>query len=165
MDEAGFTHALPTPAIDNGVSGSFLVTDFIANTSTPVSGVAINFDGELAGVRADSTYLFDSSLRLQGMLQTSAGNSGIDFHPQNAGIPAPGPSGGTHLFFAASSQPQVEVYNTNFYARCLVVPTRDPVIGPIKSAPTGGGNVVIVGATAHGVVILRVTATQLAACS
>jgi hypothetical protein len=165
VDEAGVTHALPTPAIDNGVSGSFLVTDFIANTSTPVSGVAINFDGELAGVRADSTYLFDSSLRLQGMLQTSAGNSGIDFHPQNAGIPAPGPTGGSHLFFAASSQPQVEVYNTNFYSRCLVVPTRDAVIGPIKSAPTGGGNIVIVGATAHGVVILRVTAAQLAACS
>ena len=63
------------------------------------------------------------------------------------------------------SQPQVEVYNTNFYARCLVVPTRDPVIGPIKSAPTGAGNMVLVGATAHGVVIVTVTAAQLAACS
>jgi len=165
IDANGITHALPIPTEDNGVSGSFLVTDFIANTSTPVSGVAINFDGELAGVRADSTYLFDNSLRLQGLLQTSAGNSGIDFHPQNAGIPAPGPSGGTHLFFAASSQPQVEVYNTNFYSRCLVVPTRDPVVGPIKSAPIGAGNVVIVGATAHGVVILTVTAAQLSACS
>jgi hypothetical protein len=164
-DKFGNLQNLPIPVIDDGVSGSFLVTDFIANTATPVTGVAINFDGELAGVRADSTYLFDNSLRLQGLLQTSAGNAGIDFHPQNAGIPAPGPSGGTHLFFAASNQPQVEVYNTNFYARCLVVPTRDPVIGPIKSAPTGGGNVVIVGATAHGVVILRVTAAQLAACA
>jgi hypothetical protein len=162
-DNFGVTHALPVPAIDNGVSGSFLVTDFIANTSTPVSGVAINFDGELAGVRADSTYLFDSSLRLQGMLQTSAGNAGIDFHPQNAGIPLPGPSGGTHLFFAASNQPQVEVYNTNFYSRCLVVPTRDPVIGPIKSAPRGT-DVVLVGATAHGVVIVTVTQAQLLAC-
>ncbi len=165
VDKFGVSHVLPVPVIDDGVSGSFLVTDFIANTSTPVSGVAINFDGELAGVRADSTYLFDNSLRLQGMLQTSAGNAGIDFHPQNAGIPSPGPSGGTHLFFAASNQPQVEVYNTNFYSRCLVVPTRDPVIGPIKSAPTGGGNIVLVGATAHGVVILRVTAAQLTACS
>lgn len=163
--DKGHTYALPVSDIDAGVSGSFLVTDFIANTSTPVTGVAINFDGELAGVRADSTYLFDNSLRLQGMLQTSAGNAGIDFHPRNAGIPAPGPTGGTNLFFAASNQPQVEVYNTNFYARCLVVPTRDPVIGPIKSAPTGLGNVVLVGATAHGVVILRVTAAQLAACS
>jgi hypothetical protein len=163
--DKGHTYALPTPDIDVGVSGSFLVTDFIANTSTPVTGVAINFDGELAGVRADSTYLFDNSLRLQGLLQTSSGNAGIDFHPQNAGIPAPGATGGTRLFFAASNQPQVEVYNTNFYARCLVVPTRDPVIGPIKSAPTGGGNIVIVGATAHGVVILRVTAAQLAACA
>ena len=163
--DKGHTYGIPIPVVDNGVSGSFFVTDFIANTSTPVSGVAINFDGELAGVRADSTYLFDNSLRLQGMLQTSAGNAGIDFHPQNAGIPAPGPSGGTHLFFAASNQPQVEVYNTNFYARCLVVPTRDPVIGPIKSAPIGAGNVVLVGATAHGVVILTVTAAQLAACS
>ena len=163
--DKGHTYALPVPDIDAGVSGSFLVTDFIANTSTPVSGVAINFDGELAGVRADSTYLFDNSLRLQGMLQTSSGNAGIDFHPQNAGIPQPGPSGGTHLFFAASNQPQIEVYNTNFYARCLVVPTRDPVIGPIKSAPIGAGNVVLVGATAHGVVIVTVTASQLSACS
>ena len=163
--DKGHTYGLPVADIDAGVSGSFLVTDFIANTSTPVSGVAINFDGELAGVRADSTYLFDNTLRLQGMLQTSAGNAGIDFHPANAGIPAPGPSGGTHLFFAASNQPQVEVYNTNFYARCLVVPTRDPVIGPIKSAPIGAGNVVLVGATAHGVVILTVTAAQLLACS
>jgi hypothetical protein len=163
--DKGHTYALPTPTIDAGVSGSFLVTDFIANTATPVTGAAINFDGELAGVRADSTYLFDNTLRLQGLLQTSSGNSGIDFHPQNAGIPLPGPSGGTHLFFAASSQPQVEVYNTNFYSRCLVVPTRDPVVGPIKSAPIGAGNVVIVGATAHGVVILTVTAAQLAACS
>jgi hypothetical protein len=163
--DKGHTYGLPVSDIDAGVSGSFLVTDFIANTSTPVTGVAINFDGELAGVRADSTYLFDNSLRLQGMLQTSAGNAGIDFHPQNAGIPLPGPSGGTHLFFAASNQPQVEVYNTNFYSRCLVVPTRDPVIGPIKSAPIGAGNVVIVGATAHGVVILTVTAAQLLACS
>src|SRR5664279_3583114 len=163
--DKGHTYALPVPTIDAGVSGSFLVTDFIANTSPAVTGAAINFDGELAGVRADSTYLFDNSLRLQGLLQTSAGNAGIDFHPQNAGIPAPGPSGGTHLFFAASSQPQVEVYNTNFYSRCLVVPTRDPVVGPIKSAPIGAGNVVIVGATAHGVVILTVTAAQLTACS
>ena len=162
--DKGHTYGLPVPTLDLGVSGSFLVTDFIANTSTPVSGVAINFDGELAGVRADSTYLFDNSLRLQGLLQTSSGNAGIDFHPQNAGIPAPGPSLGTHLFFAASSQPQLEVYNTNFYARCLVVPTRDPVIGPIKSAPIGFGNVVLVGATAHGVVIVTVTAAQLTAC-
>ena len=165
FSDKGHTYPLSVPAIDLGVSGSFLVTDFIANTSTPVSGVAINFDGELAGVRADSTYLFDNTLRLQGLLQTSSGNAGIDFHPQNAGIPAPGPSGGTHLFFAASSQPQLEVYNTNFYARCLTVPTRDPVIGPIKSAPIGAGNVVLVGATAHGVVIVTVTAAQLAACN
>lgn len=164
-DRTGVTHAIPIPVQDLGVSGSFLVTDFIANTSTPVSGVAINFDGELSGVRADSTYLFDSSLRLQGMLQTSAGNAGIDFHPANAGVPAPGPSGGTHLFFAASSQPQIEVYNTNYYSRCLIVPTRDPVIGPIKSAPIGSGSVVLVGATAHGVVIVTVTLAQLAACS
>jgi hypothetical protein len=165
VDEDGVTHAIPVPSQDLGVSGSFLVTDFIANTSTAVTGVAINFDGELSGVRADSTYLFDATLRLQGMLQTSAGNAGIDFHPANAGIPAPGGSGGTQLFFAASNLPQIEVYNTNFYRRCLVVPTRDPVIGPIKSAPIGFGNVVLVGATAHGVVIVTVTQSQLAACS
>jgi hypothetical protein len=163
VDSRGDPHPIPVPVLDQGVSGSFLVTDFIANTSTQVSGVAINFDGELAGVRADSTYLFDNTLRLQGMLQTSAGNAGIDFHPGNAGIPGPSPSGGTRLLFAASSQPQIEIYNTNFYSRCLTVPTRDPVIGPIKSAPRGT-DVVLVGATAHGVVIVTVTQAQLLAC-
>ena len=163
--DKGHTYVLPVPIIDAGITGSFLVTDFIANSSTPVTAAAINFDGELAGVRADATFFFDNSLRLQGIMPTSGGSSGIDFHPRNAGIPAPGPTGGTRLFFAASNLPQVEIFNTNFYARCLSIPTRDPVIGPIKSAPIGGGNVVIVGATAHGVVILTVTAGQLAACS
>jgi hypothetical protein len=76
------------PVFDDGVSRPVDVSDFIANTSTSVSSVAINFDGATSSVRADSTALFDITLRLQGLLQTSQGNSGVDFHPGNFGVPA-----------------------------------------------------------------------------
>src|SRR5581483_7031230 len=114
-------------------------------------GVAINFDGELGAIRGDSTYIVDATLRLQGTLQTSGGNPGFDFHPSNAGIgPSTSPAG-TRLGFAASSQPQIEVYDTYTFRRCLIIPTRDPIIGPIKSAVrAGSGDVVLVGATVSG---------------
>ena len=47
-----------------------------------VLGVSINFDGALSAIRADSTYLIDPTLRLQGTMQTNGGgNAGFDFHP------------------------------------------------------------------------------------
>ena len=117
-------------------------------------------------IRGDSTYLIDRTLRLQGLMQTSGGNAGFDFHPLNAGIgPSTSPLG-TRIAFAASDQPQLEVYDTYTYRECLVIPTRDPIIGPIKAAARagGGGDIVLVGATARGVVIVTVRASQLANC-
>jgi hypothetical protein len=57
------------------------------------------------------------------------------------------------------------VWNTNTYQLCLSVPTRDPVIGPIKSAALAGGNTMLVGATQFGVVVVTIPNAQMtAAC-
>jgi len=171
-DSAGFqttfTNALgtftaPVPVVDNGISRPVDVSDFIANTFARVGGAAINFDGALGAIRGDSTYIIDRTLRLQGLLQTSAGNSGFDFHPDNAGIGPNTSPAGTRLSFAASASPQIEVYDTYRYNRCMILPTRDPVIGPIKAAKDPAGNVVLVAATQFGVVIVTVTQAQLLA--
>lgn len=162
VSTSGSVLPLAIPVIDNGVSRPVDVSDFIANTFAPIGGVAINFDGELAAIRGDSTYMIDATLRLQGLLPTS-GNSGIDFHPDNAGLQS---APGTDMIFAASASPQIEVYSTGVsYKRCLLVPTRDPIVGPIKAAKDPSGNVVLVGATVHGVVIVTLTPAQLVGCS
>ncbi len=161
--DKGHTYVLPVPVIDAGISAPTDVLDFIANTSTRVSGVAVNLDGLNNAIRADSTYMVNATLRLTGMLQTSGGNAGIDFHPKNFGEPRPGATGGTEMMFSSSTQPQIEVYNTNNGQRCMLVPTRDPVIGPIKSALLPGGNTVVVGATQFGVVIITIPQAQMAA--
>jgi hypothetical protein len=159
VSSTGSVVPLPVPVIDNGVSRPVDVSDFIANAFARVGGVAINFDGELAAIRGDSTYLVDRTLRQQGLLATTGGNSGLDFHPDNAGIQS---VSGTRMAFAASTSPQIEVYDTYHFNRCMILPTRDPIIGPIKAAKDGAGNIVLVGATAFGVVIVTVTQAQLA---
>ncbi len=159
-------YALPTPVVDNGVSRPIDVFDFGANTFAKVQGAAINFDGELAAIRGDSTYIIDRTLRLQGLLQTSGGNAGFDFHPVNAGIgPSTSPAG-SRVAFSASTEPQLEVYDTWTFRRCLVIPTRDPIIGPIKSSVRAGtGDVVLVGATVRGIVVITVRASLLSTCT
>jgi hypothetical protein len=82
----GKQYFLSTPIRDRGVSRSMDVSDIIANANAKVQGVAINFDGELAAIRGDSTYIVDPTLRLQGILQTSNANAGLDFHPGNTGL-------------------------------------------------------------------------------
>ena len=66
----GMDSTPPTPVIDRGISRPLDVTNFVANTFSRVQGVGINFDGELNAVKGDSTYLFDRTLRLQGILQS-----------------------------------------------------------------------------------------------
>ncbi|HEX6808876.1 MAG TPA: hypothetical protein VF118_12875 [Gemmatimonadaceae bacterium] len=169
-DSAGFqttftnkfgTFTAPVPAVDNGVSPAVEVSDFIANSFARIGSAAINFDGALAAIRGDSTYIIDQTLRLQGLLQTSAGNAGFDFQPDNTGINSSAP--GTRLSFAASSSPQIEVYDTYRFNRCMILPTRDPIIGPIRAGKDAAGNVIVVGATQFGVVIATVTQAQLLA--
>lgn len=150
-------------SIDRGVSPATNVSDFIGNTFSSVQGVAMNFDGSLAAIRGDSTYILNNSLRLRGILATTAGNAGIDFHPRNTG-PTSFPLS-ARLAFAASSEPVIEVYDTNCYQRVTTVPIRDPIVGPIKAALRPfSGQLVLIGATARGVVIVTLDNTFTTSC-
>lgn len=149
--------------VDLGVSRAGDVSDFIANSFSRVKGAAINFDGELAAIRGDSTYVIDATLRLQGLFQTSGGNPGFDFHPTNSG------NGGNVLrsncySFAASTEPVIEIYENRSYARVNTVPIRDPIIGPIKAALRPNGEIVLVGATVRGVVIVTLPSNFVSGC-
>jgi len=159
----GKVAALPIPTNDMGLSGAQDVSDFVANAFARVSGVAMNFDGSLTGVRADSTYLLNPALRLQGILPTAASNSGLDFHPNNSG-PNSFPLS-SRLAFAASAEPLIEIYDSYCYKRIATVPIRDPIIGPIKVAiRPSTGQIVLVGATRGGVVIVTLPNTFTTSC-
>ncbi|HEY1952437.1 MAG TPA: hypothetical protein VGG76_06490 [Gemmatimonadaceae bacterium] len=156
-------NAVPIPSVDMGVSPSTAVSDFIANTFAEVKGVAINFDGSLSAIRADSTYLLNPLLRLQGVLGTTVSNAGLDFHPLNTG-PNSFPLN-TRLLFAASSEPQIDIFDTHCYQRVSSIPIRDPIIGPIKAAfSSATGQLVLVAATARGVVIAQLPNTFTTTC-
>lgn len=157
------TYTSQSAIVDAGVSPPSDVSDLIANAFSPVRGVAVSADGELFAIRADSTYLFNNTLRLYGLLQTQGGNAGFDFHPLNA--PGPNLSGGTlatRLSFAASREPVVEVFDTRCFQRVGVIAIKDPIIGPLKTA-VRGSRIVAVGATARGVVVLDLNPADYAA--
>jgi hypothetical protein len=155
MDAAGVT--------DLGVSPAADVSDFIANAFAKVGGVAMNFDGSLSGIRADSTYLLNPALRLQGILPTTQSNAGLDFHPANSGANSFPLS--SRLVFAASAEPQIEIFDSYCYKRVATVPIRDPIIGPIKAAlRPSTGQIVLVGATTRGVVIVTLPDTFTTSC-
>jgi len=125
--------------------------------------VAMNFDGSLTAVRADSTYLLNPALRLQGILPTAASNSGIDFHPNNSG-PNSFPLS-SRLVFAASAEAVIDIYDSYCYKRIGTVPIKDPIIGPIKAAiRPSTGEIVLVGATKGGVVIVTLPNTFTTSC-
>jgi hypothetical protein len=151
----------PNPYIDGGVSPATDASDFIANAFSKVRGVAINRDGSLVAVRGDSTYLLNGALRLQGTLATTAGSAGIDFHPSNDVTMFPL---GSRLIFAASSEPLIDVFDTNCYQKVATVQIRDPIIGPVKAALRPTGQLVLVGATAKGVVIATLPNTFTTTC-
>jgi hypothetical protein len=162
-DLSGATVAIPIPVVDKGVSPATAVSDFIANTFAEVKGVAINFDGSLSAIRADSTYILNPLLRLQGVLNTTVNNAGLDFHPLNTG-PNSFPLT-TRLLFAASSEPLIEIFDTHCYQRVASIPIRDPIIGPIKAAfRQSTGQLVLVAATARGVVIAQLPNTFTTTC-
>jgi hypothetical protein len=149
---AGFDRTTPTPVIDMGVSRAMDVSDFIANTYSRVSGVGINFDGELSAVKGDSTYIFDRTLRLQGILQSRPGAGGLDFHPLNTGRSSALLK--TRLSFVASSEPVIDVFDTHCYRKIAAIPIRDPIIGPIRATVRPNGQLVLVGATVRGVTVV-----------
>jgi hypothetical protein len=163
VDLFGRTLTLPIPAIDRGISPAQDVSDFVANSFATVRGVAMNFDGSLAGIRADSTYLLNLQLRLQGILGTTQSNAGLDFHPLNSG-PNSFPLS-SRLVFAASAEPVIEIFDSYCYKRVATVPIRDPINGPIKSALRAStGQIVLVGATARGIVIVTLPNTFTTSC-
>jgi hypothetical protein len=149
---AGFDMSTPLPVIDRGISRPLDVSDFIANTFARVQGVGINFDGELMAVKGDSTYLFDRTLRLQGILQARAGVGGLDFHPLNRGLNSTPLR--TRLAFVASSEPVIDVFDTYCYRKIASVPIRDPIIGPVRATVRPNGQLVVVGATIRGVTLV-----------
>ena len=154
---------LPLPSIDRGVSPAFDVGDFIANSFAKVQGVAMNFDGSLSGIRADSTYLLNPALRLQGIFGTTQSNAGLDFHPLNSG-PNSFPLS-TRLAFAASAEPVIEIFDSYCYKRVGSVPIREPIIGPVKAAlRPSTGQIVLVGSTRGGVVIVTLPNTFTTTC-
>ncbi|MBA3404673.1 MAG: hypothetical protein H0U13_08330 [Gemmatimonadaceae bacterium] len=160
---SGSLGQLPVPAIDRGISPSSDVGDFIANSFARVQGAAINFDGSLSGIRADSTYLLNPGLRLQGIFGTTQSNAGLDFHPLNSG-PNSFPLS-TRLAFAASAEPVIEIFDSYCYRRVGSVPIRDPIIGPIKAALRPlTGQIVLVGSTRGGVVIVTLPNTFTTTC-
>jgi hypothetical protein len=162
-DISGLVGTLPIPAIDAGISQSQDVSDFVANSFASVKGVAMNFDGSLTGIRADSTYLLNLQLRLQGILGTTQSNAGLDFHPLNSG-PNSFPLS-SRLVFAASAEPVIEIFDSYCYKRVATVPIRDPINGPIKAAiRESSGQIVLVGATTRGVVIVTLPNTFTTSC-
>jgi hypothetical protein len=150
----GNTYVVSAPTEDLGISRYFDVSDYVANSFAKVFGVAINFDGALAAIRADSTYLIDPTLRLQGLMQTSGGsNAGFDFHPRNEG--GDSPVAGTRIAFSAAQGPRIEVFDTYCYQKLGTIEVRDPIIGPIKASARKNGGLVLVGASARGVIVVN----------
>lgn len=148
----GFDSTPPLPVIDRGVSRPVDASDFIANTFARVQGVGINFDGELNAVKGDSTYLFDSTLRLQGILQSRPSGGGLDFHPLNTG--ANSTPLRSRLAFVASSEPLIDVFDTYCYRKIASIPIRDPIIGPVRATVRPNGQLVLIGATVRGVTLV-----------
>ncbi len=113
-------------------------------------------------MRADSIYLLDTTLRLQGTLQTMTSRSaGFDFHPANKSFPSGGGASPSCYVFAASTEPLIEVYDSHYYRRVSTIPAKAPIIGPIKSSVRRStGDVILVGATSQGVVVVTVSSSD-----
>jgi hypothetical protein len=148
------TFTLPQPIIDGGISRYFDVSDYVVNSNARVMGVAMNYDGALSAIRADSTYLIDPTLRLQGLMATGGANAGFDFHPLNAGYNSTAPN--SRLAFSAANGPQIEVFDTYCYQKVGTIEVRDPIVGPIKASVRPDGRLVLVGASATGVILVTV---------
>jgi hypothetical protein len=160
---SGFDLTPTLPVIDRGVSRSMDVSDYIANTFARVQGVGINFDGELAAIKGDSTYVFDRTLRLQGIFQSRGSTGGLDFHPGNTGLNSDALN--TRLAFVASSEPVIEIYDSWCFKRVGSVPIRDPIIGPVRASQRSDGAIVLVGATIRGVTLVQLPDNFTTVCN
>jgi len=149
--------------IDFGVSPAVDVSDFISNTGTKISSVALNFNGGTNVVRADSIYFLDEGLRLKGTSPAPIGSPGMDMNSNPAfaagagGTPPFGGAGNPNdrLLFSARPDGNIDVWDTFFYGLVGTVPVRDPIIGPLRVARDGSGNQLLFGVTNRGVVVVQ----------
>jgi hypothetical protein len=152
--------------VDNGISPGIRVRDFIVNTAIPVRSIGVNFNGLTNLFRADSVYVFDEGLRLRGLIGATGVNAGMDlnfnhaFQAGTAGTPTFGGSldPNDRLAFMASTDPEIDVFDTYFWGLVARIPIRDPVIGPLRVARMGSGQQMLVGVTARGVVTVQIPA-------
>jgi hypothetical protein len=153
---------------DLGISDAVFVRDFIANRASGVSSIAINQNGLTMLVRADSIYALNQTLGQTGLMRAGSGAVGMDFHPSNnfdaniqgtAGLGGSG-SPSNRLVFAARPDSSIDVFDTFFYGEVtdtttlgatIPVPIRNSLIGPVRAA-TRGGNTLLFGLTAYGLV-------------
>ncbi len=156
--------------VDLGMSPGIHVSDFISNTGVSVLGVATNFNGLTNAVRADSIYYLDQDLRRKVTSAAPPGTSpftpGMDmnyFHDFSpSGQCPPGSTfcgGGTdknqRLMFSANPNGNIDVFDTFFGAFLGAIPVRDPIIGPLRVARDVGGNQLLFGVTATGLLVLQ----------
>jgi len=156
--------------VDLGMSPGIHVSDFISNTGVSVLGIATNFNGLTNAVRADSIYYLDQDLRRKVTSAAPPGTSpftpGMDmnyFHDfAPTGQCPPGSTycgGGTdknqRLIFSANPNGNIDVFDTYFGDFLGSIPVRDPIIGPLRVARDVGGNQLLFGVTATGLLVLQ----------
>lgn len=150
---------------DNGITQSFRVRDFISNTATTITGIAVNFNGLTNMVRTtDSVYALNESLRLKGLIAQSGINPGMDLNFNHAFEAGVGGTAGTfggsldpddRLVFLASQDPEIDVFDTFFFGKVATIPIRDPIIGPLRVAKLPTNEQILIGVTAKGIVTVR----------
>jgi hypothetical protein len=149
--------------LDNGVSPDLEVRNFITNTAASVKSIATNFNGTTNLIRADSIYVIDRFLRLQGLIPVGGTNFGMDLNfnhdfDARTELSPRGVSPNDRIVFAASAQAAIDVYDTYFYAKVTSIPIRDPITGPLRVAKLPSGEQILVGVTERGVVTVRLPA-------
>ena len=141
------------------------VRDLISNTAERVIGLGINRDGSLGVARGNQAYFFNSTLRLQGVVESGAPTGGVAVHPDNQGYP-----GGTRrVAFVSgieSGQPYVDVIDTFNFFRIKRIFIRDPVVGALVVAPRAPGdptavNLRLYALTSAGVLSLPISNADL----
>jgi hypothetical protein len=161
------THDTGLEDVDFGMSPAVDVSDFISNTGINIASIATNFNGGTNLVRADSIYFLDEGLRLKGTSPAPINAPGMDmnyFHDFAAGQGGtPGTGSGARdstnrVVFAADPSGNILVFDTFFYNLIGTIPTRDPIIGPLRVAKDAGGNQLLFGVTARGIVMVKLPA-------
>ncbi len=122
------------------LSGLIPVLDFLQNTSVPVRGIGVNYDGTLSVARADEAYFFDERLRLQGNvpIENAVAAQGATLHPLHANAPGRENPGGayspdTHLAFVGGGDGTIEIMDTQRFRKIGEVTIRDVITGPLKA--------------------------------